>query len=239
MFYWRSFVIIMGLLLCTLFSNAQNDFGIYGYYDTSFHPGMQSQVNMYNGFVGDDAGKLQTTILGFGSGFIFDIFSFRQYRDIVALGTRDVNLSLGLGFAIAKYRFAKNLWFEKPANEVMANVDDDPDHNYDNSFFGYTKSKIVIGSGFAPLNFNFRIGSMYFTFGGLADLYISGKHKVKYRSEEEGKKKRKVGNEDFRDYNLNKVKYGGNVVISHKSGWGISGYYMHTPTLQGWTRTIG
>ena len=109
----KFFIVWVAAMMFFCSAHGQSEFGLYGYYDTSFHPGMQSQLNLYNGFVGDDADKLQTTILGFGSGFMFDIFSFRQYRDLLALGTRSVNLSLGLGGAIAKYRFAKTSGLKK------------------------------------------------------------------------------------------------------------------------------
>jgi hypothetical protein len=63
----------------------------------------------YNFFVGDDADDFRTTIRGFGSGFLFDAFTGRYSKDIVSIGTEGVNLTIGAGGTLSKYRFSEPL----------------------------------------------------------------------------------------------------------------------------------
>ncbi len=42
-------------------------------------------VPAYNFFIGPDAGDFETSILGFGSGFLFDIFSGRHSGDFLEI----------------------------------------------------------------------------------------------------------------------------------------------------------
>ncbi len=212
---------------------------------TSIFISVQSQVDIkffknnrsdggisYNFFLGDDASDFSTTITGFGSGFIFDAFTGRYSFDFITVGTDAINMSLGIGLAISKYRFSENIVFEKTADQVTYSTDDNSDHNYGSGFFSYGKSKLVYGSFYIPLNLNITIKELYFSAGVLIDQYISGKLKRKFK--ENGKNQViVVGNNDFNDYFLNKTKYGCNALIVHKnSGFGLGFTYMVTPFFE-------
>ncbi len=183
----------------------------------------------YNFFIGDDDDDFATSINGFGSGFIFDMFTGRYSVDVFTAGFDKVNLSLGAGFAISKYRFRENIILSKDNDNVVYTIDDDPTHDYVNTFFGYGKSKLVYGSFYFPVNLNISLGDIYFSCGALVDQYISGKHKRKFL-ENGNKEKVVIKNEDFSDFNLNKTKLGVNALLMHeKGGIGIGFTYMLTP----------
>lgn len=186
----------------------------------------------YNFFVGDDAEQFSTSINGFGSGFIFDAFSGRFSVDFISLGTETVNISAGAGIAVSKYRFSDNLVFELQDGQVIVTEDPDPDHDYVNTFFGYGKSKLVYGSVYFPVNFNLSAGPVYFSAGIFYDRYIAGKHKRKFKVDGE-KQKVLIEQNEFKDFNLNKSKYGINASLIHKnSGLGICFTYIVTPFFQ-------
>lgn len=195
-----------------VFKNPRNDAGI-----------------SYNFFIGDDSDDFATSINGFGSGFILDMFTGRYSIDIFTIGFDEINLGLGAGFAISKYRFRENIILAKENDIVTYSFDDDPTHDYVNTFFGYGKSKLVYGSFYFPVSLNISLGDIFFSGGGLVDLYVSGKHKRKYKIDEE-KEKIVIQNEEFRDFNLNKSKLGVNAMLMHeKSGVAIGFTYMLTP----------
>jgi hypothetical protein len=183
----------------------------------------------YNFFVGDDDDDFTTSINGFGSGFIFDMFTGRYSVDVFTFGFDNINLSIGAGFAISKYRFKENIIFSKENNIVNYSLDDDPTHDYINTFFGYGKSKLVYGSFYFPVNLNISLGDIYFSCGALIDQYISGRHKRKFKVDG-SKEKVVIRNNDFSDLNLNKTKLGVNAVLMHeRSGIGMGFTYMITP----------
>ncbi len=189
----------------------------------------------YDFFLGKDAEDFQTTINGFGSGFLFDVLTGRNSIDFLQLGTKNAYLSLGAGLSINKYRFKNNLVFSLSDDGNMVNymIDDNPDHNYVNTFFGYGKSKLVTSTFFVPVNINVVIADMFvLSAGGFVDFYFYGKHKIKYLDGEE-KKKELISPKDFTDYNLNKIKYGLSASIIHKNtGIGLIGTYYLTPFFQ-------
>lgn len=187
----------------------------------------------YNFFVGDDAEDFQTSINGFGSGFLLDIFTGRYSIDLISIGWDVFNLSAGAGVAISKYRFAEDIILEKTANDYINwYIDDDPDHDYGSGFFSYGKSKLVTGSAYFPAHLNLSLGKLFFSAGALVDVYVSGKHKRKFK-DDGSKKKIVIRNDDFNNYNLNKTKYGVNALILHKaSGVGVGFTYMLTPFFQ-------
>ncbi|UCH13903.1 MAG: hypothetical protein JSV22_12455, partial [Bacteroidales bacterium] len=49
----------------------------------------------YNFFVGNDNDDFTTSINGFGSGFILDMFTGRYSLDVVTLGFESINVSIG------------------------------------------------------------------------------------------------------------------------------------------------
>ena len=186
----------------------------------------------YNFFLGDDAEQFSTSINGFGSGFIFDVLTGRHSVDFISLGTESVFLSAGAGVAINKYRFSDNLVFQLQGDQVVITEDTEPDHDYVNTFFGYGKSKLVYGSVYFPVNFNISAGPVYLSAGVFFDRYLAGKHKRKFIVNEE-KEKVLIEPNEFRDFNLNKSKYGINVSLVHKNtGFGIGFTYMLTPFFQ-------
>lgn len=183
----------------------------------------------YNFFVGDDNDDFTTSINGFGSGFILDIFTGRYSLDVVTVGFENINVSIGAGFAVSKYRFKENIIFSKDNGNVAYMIDDDPTHDYINTFFGYGKSKLVYCSFYAPVNLNITLGEFYFSCGGLVDIYLSGKHKRKFEADGD-KKVELIKNKDFSDFNLNKTKLGVNAMLMHKKGGvGLGFTYMVTP----------
>jgi len=188
----------------------------------------------YNFFIGDDAEAFATSINGFGSGFLFDVLTGRQSYDIVDIGTKHVNLSLGAGFAINKYRFQDNIVLSKADEDAAVTfmVDPDDTHDYQNTFFGYGKSKLVTASFYFPAYLNFNFGGFKLSAGPFVDLYVYGKHKRKFKIGDD-KMKELITPKEFKDYNLNKTKYGVSAALMHKeTGVGISGTYYLTPFFE-------
>ncbi len=189
----------------------------------------------YDFFLGEDAEDFQTSINGFGSGFIFDILTGRNSIDFFQLGTKNAYLSLGAGLSINKYRFKNNLVFSlsEDGNMVSYKIDDNLDHDYVNTFFGYGKSKLVTSTFFVPVNLNIVLADKFvLSAGGFVDFYFYGKHKIKYLDGDE-KEKELIAPKDFANYNINKIKYGVSVSIIHKNtGIGLIGTYYLTPFFQ-------
>jgi hypothetical protein len=199
----------------------------------SYFNRMKSEGSVaYNFFLSSDKEMqelFQTTIMGFGSGFLLDIFATRFSTDMIEVGWEKFNLSLGIGLGINKYRFKNNLVItHSDLTGTIFFEDPDPGHDYVNTFFGYGKSKIVYGSIFFPLHANIKLGDFIISGGPILDLWISGKHKRKFIENDE-EKKVKVGNSDFRKYDINKTKTGINFFITHKSGINVGFTYMLTP----------
>ncbi len=171
----------------------------------------------YNFFIGDDAEDFATSINGFGSGFLLDVLTGRQSWDIVDIGTKHVNLSLGAGVAINKYRFQNNLILDKADEDAPVTwmVDPDDTHDYQNTFFGYGKSKLVTASFYFPAYLNFNFGGFKLSAGPFAELYVYGEHKRKYKIGDDEIKKL-IKPSEFKDFNLNKTKYGVSAAITHK-----------------------
>ena len=186
----------------------------------------------YNFFLGDDSNDFTTSINGFGSGFLLDAFSGRISKDFIAVGTRSVNMTVGAGLAIMKYRFSEPIVFAQENGNLNYFFDEDPNHDYGNGFFGYGKSKMVIANLIVPVNLNFDVGPFLISAGGTMDVYLSGKHKRKFRDDGE-KRKVVVKNNTFNDYPLNKLKFGVGSMIMHKeSGLNIGFTYMLTPLFE-------
>ncbi len=185
----------------------------------------------YNFFVGDDAEDFTTTINGFGSGF-FDIFTGRMSFDLITIGWKSFNVSLGAGVGISKYRFSENIVLEKTTHQVVYYYDDNPEHDYGNGFFSYGKSKLIVGSFYVPVNLNISLGELHFSAGGFVDQYLSGKHKRKFKVGDD-KEKVMIRNDEFNDSYLNKLKYGVKALIFHKkSGFGMGFTYLLTPFFE-------
>lgn len=228
--YLRITTIAMLALVLAFGSQAQDKFGVR----VKINQRQDSGIG-YNFFLGDDTDYFQTTIKGFGSGFLFDIFSGRTGVDFLQIGTDAVFISLGAGLAGLKYRLKDNLAISvtPDGSKVQYAVDNNPAHDYVNTFFGYGKSKIVISSFFVPAHLNFVIArKVTLSAGGFIDFFLFGKHKRKYIEDGE-KVKALTKPKEFRDFNLNKIKYGLSASIIHnKSGIGLTGAYYLTPFFQ-------
>ncbi len=181
-----------------------------------------------------DSKMFETTVNGFGSGFVFDIFSFRSDLDMIAIGTEHVFLTSGVGLAIMKFRFSNNLVMQYENNNVVVGYDQNPDHQFSNSFFGHDKTKLVYGSVYVPVRLNIKLGDFALLSGGsFVDLYLSGKFKRKFRENGE-KKKEVIRNKDFKNFNINKTKFGWNAEIRLlKYGLGFGYIQMFTPFFSG------
>ncbi len=228
--YLKICTLVMITLLLTLNIQAQDKFGM----KIKLHNRDDSGLS-YNFFVGEDAEDFQTSINGFGSGFLLDVLVGRNSLDFLQLGTKSVYLSLGAGLAINKYRFKDNLILSLSGDGDMVNykIDQDPNHDYINTFFGYGKSKLVTSSIFIPAHLNIVISEKFIlSAGGFVDFYIYGKHKIKYLNEGD-KEKVLIKPNEFKDYNLNKMKYGLSASLIHKkTGIGLVGTYYLTPFFQ-------
>ncbi len=231
---------ILGLVLALLLASgslvAQNAAEKKSKFRVDFATGYKVEGSLgYNFFISDDKATqelFQTTVMGFGSGFIFDIFNGRASVDAIDIGWDKLNLTLGVGYSITKYRFANNLIIEPVTiggiTATGVRIDDDPTHDYVNTFFGYGKSKIVYGTINFPVHVNFKLGAFKVSAGPILEMYVSGKHKRKYKVDDK-KIKDKVGNSDFRNYDINKNKTGVNLYLTHKSGITVGATYMITP----------
>ncbi|HLF62260.1 MAG TPA: hypothetical protein VI603_00805 [Saprospiraceae bacterium] len=183
----------------------------------------------YNFFTGDNTDDFRTTIKGFGSGFLLDAFSGRFSQDILLIGTEGVNITLGAGAAIAKYRFSEPLVFYEENGEFHYTLDNDPTHTYGSGFFSNDKSKLVIGSFIFPANVNIDLGKFYFSAGGSFDLFVTGKHKRKYTVNGD-RVKELIRNDNFNDYPISKAKWGLGAMLLHKESNVSAGVtYMLTP----------
>jgi hypothetical protein len=214
------------LFTLILFSSAsaQDKFQVRVVHDSRTDFGLS-----YNFFTGDGIDDFRTTIKGFGSGFLLDAFTGRMSTDILLIGTEDVNLTVGAGAAISKYRFSEPLVFFEENGEYTYSRDMDPDHSYGTGFFSNDKSKLVIGSFIFPVNLNFNLGKFYLSTGGSLDVFLSGKHKLKY-TEDGDRRKEVIRNDQFNDFPINKLKWGLGAMLLHKpSGVSAGVTYMLTP----------
>jgi hypothetical protein len=195
----------------------------------------ESQLT-YNFFTGPDAGNFRTTIDGFGSG-ILDPFGIRASWDIISIGTGRLYLSAGAGFAVTKFRLAKNLVFLGPQSSIAFCIPDPvPTHDYGSGFFSYGKSKIITTSLYFPIDLNMAIGkNILLTAGGYLDLNATARYKMKYRVGED-KVKEIIRSDEFRKLNPSLAKFGLSATLLHKKlGYGISASWSLTPFFRpGW-----
>lgn len=218
------------IALCILLFFISFSENLYSQYKFSYFKQARNDAGIsYNFFSGPDADAFSTTINGFGSGFFFDLFTGRYSFDAITLGDKKTSFSLGVGFAISKYRFSDNLVITKTGEQIEYFEDPAENHDYGNGFFSYGKSKLMYGSVYFPLYFNVNLKEVKFSAGAFLDQYITGRLKRKYK--EDGNKRTEiVKNKDFNDFYLNKTKYGIDASIKHiKSGVGLGFTFMLTP----------
>jgi hypothetical protein len=203
--YKRFLFVLLAGLLCTM-ATAQNQASARFHFLKNYRgDGMLA----YNFFTGPDAADFQTSIKGFGSGLV-DYFGTRYSIDVVTYGNEKIYLSMGAGLSVMKYRLSDHLVFVNPGNgaPIQYFTDPDPTHNYQDTFFGWGKSKIITVGAYFPLDVNIAIGkSMIFSAGAYADLNLSARYKMKYKVGED-QIKELIRSEEFRDFNINPFKYG-------------------------------
>lgn len=186
----------------------------------------------YNFLVGDNTDDFRTTIKGFGSGFLFDFLSGRFSKDVIWMGTDNVNLTLGVGANVAKYRFSEPLVFFEEGGQHQYSRDLDPTHSYGEGFFSGDKSKLVIASVVFPANVNFDLGKFYASAGATFDVYAFAKQKNKYTVDGD-RKKEVLKNDTMNDFPFNKTKWGLSAMMLHKnSGLSMGITYMLTPMFK-------
>jgi putative Mn2+ efflux pump MntP len=224
----RKLIITITVLLSLSFSTfAQNNAGLQ-----FFKYARQEQSVGYNFFIGEDAADFSTSIKGFGSG-MGDVLTGRVSMDIIGYGTDKLSISLGLGYSVSKFRLSKNLILGLDQGSVTWMADPDETHVYQNTFFGYGKTKLVNGSFYAPLNLNISFSEKIMVcLGGFVDYSIYTKFKSKYKVGEDDVKDL-IKPSDMNDFNLNKIKYGLNASLYFTgTGTGLSFTYYMTPFFQ-------
>jgi len=197
-----------------------------------FKYGRQEQSLGYNFFMGADAADFQTSVKGFGSG-LTDILTGRVSMDIIGYGTENLNVSLGLGYSISKFRLSQNLLLSLENGITTLTPDPDESHDYQNTFFGYGKTKLVNSSLYVPLNVNISLGDkMMLCMGGFVDYSFYTKFKSKYKVGDE-KVKDLIRPSEMSEYNLNNIKYGVNASFYFtEARVGVSATYYITPFFQ-------
>lgn len=223
----KFYLLILFAFGLQLSASAQSEFGVRVFDHCRSDFGLS-----YNFFVGPDAEDFRTTIKGFGSGFLLDFYSARASVDVIELGTRDFFLSAGAGIAISKYRFSENLILENTENGVDYYIDPNPDHDYGTGFFSYGKSKLVSTTVIFPVNLNIDLGDFWLSAGGTVDIYLTAKHKRKFKTDD-SKQKVVIKNDSFNDFPVNRVKYGVGAVLAHKHSRVNVGFtYILTPFFE-------
>ena len=221
------FYLILTALITSASLFAQDKFEIRIIHDTRSDFGLA-----YNFFTGENPDDFRTSIKGFGSGFLLDAFSGRFSQDLLLVGTEKINITLGAGASIAKYRFSEPLVFYEENGEYGYERDIDPTHTYGDGFLSNDKSKLVIGSFIFPANLNFDLGEFYLSTGGTLDVYVTGKHKLKYTVDGE-RVKEVIRNDRFNDFPIHKTQWGLGAMLLHKrSGVSAGVTYMLTPFFE-------
>ncbi|MBK7174710.1 MAG: hypothetical protein IPH84_16105 [Bacteroidales bacterium] len=174
----------------------------------------QKQTMEFDFFQGPDAADFGTTFKGFGSlGNTFE-------KSMISIDGKYLGLFANLGYSIRYYRFQENLKFS--LNEGVTNYEivKNPDYEFTNKFFSWSKNKMVIGYLLVPVGIDIKTKYADVRLQASYTRYIAGKHKVKYvdpddEFEQRGKvflgflvadekEKYKTPNSDFKEFNLNK-----------------------------------
>jgi hypothetical protein len=183
----------------------------------------------FNFFSGPDVENFRTTLKGFGSiGNTYEV-------GLVAAGNKHVNAFINIGTSVRYYRFEENLNLINSEDNVTAEITEDPPYEFKNSFFGWSKNKMVLGYLTIPAGFDIKLGFADVRFQASYNRYLSGKLKLKYKDPDdtfednskifldglvaEENEKYKTGNDDFKDYHLNKNNFSVAVMITpNKAG---------------------
>jgi hypothetical protein len=177
-------------------------------------------VNYYdfNYFMGDDNDNFKTTLKGFGSiGFSYD-------KSMVAVGNKFIGMFINLGYSVRYYRFEKNLMLTMNNNLIEDQIVENPSYEFENTFFSWSKNKMVLGYLVIPVGFDLKSGIADIIFQASYSRYLSGKHKLKFNVAEDAefenkgdvtmgwlagdeRQKYKIPNDEFSDYSINKNNF--------------------------------
>jgi len=183
----------------------------------------------YNFFVGEDAGQLKTTINGFGS-ISFPSIMINQ-SIILDSPTRKLSpfFSVNFGFNWKQWRLADNSAVVRDDNGIIVVLPPPDREEYNDEFFGYTKSKLALGVIRIRPEFGYTTNNKKFSFGTgpLIEFALAAKHKRKFYD---------AGNKEIEKrtslnyYNINKLQFGWGVSVGSYH-FGAFSYLMLTPTF--------
>ena len=202
---------------------------------SAFHASGQSSLKLlkgyketvdFNYFIGNDVANFKTTLKGFGS-----IGNSLEYS-IVSVGNEHYELFLNLGYSIRHYRFEKNLKLTKNENRIENEIVENPPYEFKNTFFSWSKNKMVIGYLIIPVGFDLKFRFADFRLQASYTRYLSGKHKLKYNDDDnkfenkgdvtlkwlvgETREKFKTPNSEFNNYFINKNNMSASIEIIPK-----------------------
>ncbi len=177
-------------------------------------------VNYYdiNYFMGDGLDNFKITHKGLGS------FGEGYEKSIVEAGNNYIALFISLGYSVRYYRFEKNLLLIKNENSIEDRIVENPPYEFKNTFFSWSKNKMVLGYLVIPVGLEFKSGFADLRIQASYLRYLSGKHKLKYNITDDGlfeskgdvamgwlagdeRQKYKIPNEELRDYFINKDNF--------------------------------
>lgn len=172
------------------------------------------QTTNFNYFTGSEVQNFKTTLKGLGS------IGYTYEQPVIKYGGKHLAVSLGLGYCVNFYRFEKNLKLTKTDTKIESEIVTDPPYEFKNTFFSWSKNKMVIGYLLVPVSVDIKLPFADICLGASYARYISGKHKVKYNDPDDAfdnrgkvtldwmvndeKEKYKTPNKDFKNYYLNK-----------------------------------
>ncbi len=210
------------------FNNAKAQFSHFAEITTALNPASYGM----NFFVGKDAALFQTTGQALGSGILdfSGTIPLLPYWIQAPGGDKKFAYAFPIGVRISKYRFAQNLVFSKNETTQMIDVyaDTVSTRSYNHSFFSYEGSKLAAGYIHIPAIFRWDITDKFVIDGSVFyDRCLFSYHKLKY-TENERTQKDVIRNNEFKNYYLNKNKYGLSLGIRY-AGFGIGATYVPTP----------
>lgn len=186
----------------------------------------------YNFFLGSGNSGMGTTGKVLGSGISDFSYNYTIYQ-VPLISSKDViELFFVPGLRIAKYRFSDNLTLSQAGGKMIITPDINPAHSYNNSFFSYDGSKMVTGWWHVPVMVLLHIGEKGARSGIFVapfyDRYAFGYHKRRFH-ENGSVRKEKIRNSAFKNFPLNKDKFGAEAGFLTKQGMALSILYVYTP----------
>jgi len=213
--------------------------------EVNYFKGMK-QTTEFDFFTGDKASDFKTTFKGFGS------LANSLEKTLISVDNKYVSLFAGIGYSIRYYRFAENIQFTRTNDALTYVIEKDPDYEFKNSFFSWSKNKMVIGYLLVPVGFDIKSKYADLRLAFTYTRYLAGKHKTKYNDPDQEvenrgtvffgfmmndeKEKIKIPNKDFRDFYINKNNFTVSFdIIPKKEGkrlFGIGFRYGIQPLFQ-------